>query len=349
MEFTAALSRELLEVDGELSDRTPSEAPRGCFDEVVLEVGRHLRAHELDDARPRLLQLLRLSRNGRLEPPGHTLQSGGDLVPATLQVSQDRQRSAQLRRRFARSCVALVDQLQKRLVPRLLARLLEIPLPTLEPVPEVVDLSRRELQPIACLGPLLIEVRERRLEMPRPRPCLLDFRTERLNLPHELIQLARHRASIATSSRAQSRVAAGRAGSIPDVARARGDGWESPGTHVSCGFTASPGVRVLQRRGTSGDPLPFYPRRTIGGEGVATSAVRDEPTWLDDDAWLADEEPDGVADDTPDDDAHQRHEGERVDVGRRFGVGELALALWFFVPQLAWMMLLGYLALHVVT
>ena len=82
---------------------------------------------------------------------------------------------------------------------------------------------------------------------------------------------------------------------------------------------------------------------------MAIPARGEEPTWLNEDLWLASEQPQGVADDTPDHDAHDPIEGERIEVARRFGTRELLLALCVFVPQLAWMALLVYLGLRVLT
>jgi hypothetical protein len=64
---------------------------------------------------------------------------------------------------------------------------------------------------------------------------------------------------------------------------------------------------------------------------------------LDEELWLADEEPEGVADRAPDGDADEGDDGKRDEV-RRFGIRELLLAVCLFVPQLAWMGFLAYIA-----
>jgi hypothetical protein len=76
---------------------------------------------------------------------------------------------------------------------------------------------------------------------------------------------------------------------------------------------------------------------------VAVGAEHHEPQWLEEELWLVDEEPEGVADRAPDHEAHDQHENERVEA-KRLGVRELLLAVCLFVPQLAWMGLLAYVA-----
>ena len=77
------------------------------------------------------------------------------------------------------------------------------------------------------------------------------------------------------------------------------------------------------------------------------SANADESPWLEDELWLVHEEqPDEVPDPAPYEDAQQEEQRERVsERRRRFGIVDLLLAVCLFVPQLAWMVLLGYLAL----
>ena len=79
---------------------------------------------------------------------------------------------------------------------------------------------------------------------------------------------------------------------------------------------------------------------------MAVLAREHEPAWLDEDLWLARKEPEGVADDGSDHSRQEPDDRERIDAARRFGLREFLLALCLFVPQLTWMVLLGYLALR---
>lgn len=80
---------------------------------------------------------------------------------------------------------------------------------------------------------------------------------------------------------------------------------------------------------------------------MATAAGRaHEPSWLEDDIWSIEDANGAIEHDTQGGAAEQRGQPSTVERSSFGLLGTTALSLAIFLPQLAWMVLLAYLALR---